>query len=130
MNNIRAFDKAIQTVAVSLLRRQYRDEIERAIDRVKGVRRRPLDEWFRRAWYRAWARQGGRQTDREPWRGDPGVPLGAEWFAVRMRDELRMQGYEFDHGFRSGNGRSEVWVNRKSGRGIAIEWFRLPEAAR
>ena len=45
-------------------------------------------------------------------------------------DELKRQGYEFDHEYGSSEDRMEVWVNRKTGRGILIEWFSLPEVAR
>ena len=54
MRNNRRFDNQIEAVAASLLRSQYADEIERAIDRAK----RPLtarDRWFRKEWYRAGA---------------------------------------------------------------------------
>jgi len=40
---------------------------------------------------------------------------------------LRKQGYEFDHEHGNSEEKMEVWVNRKTGRGIAIEWFTLPE---
>ena len=59
MNNIGRFDNEMVAVAVSLLREQYRDEIERAIDNAKRL---PWDKWWRRQWYRAGAlRRRGRQ---------------------------------------------------------------------
>lgn len=49
---------------------------------------------------------------------------------MSIQDELRRLGYEFDHEFGCTEERTEVWVNRETGMGIAIEWFRLPEVAR
>ena len=47
-----------------------------------------------------------------------------------LQDELDRQGYEFDHDYGDSEDRTEVWVNRMTGRGILIEWFSLPEVAR
>lgn len=44
--------------------------------------------------------------------------------------ELAKMGYEHDHEYGSSEERAEVWVNRKTGMGVLIEWFRLPEVAR
>jgi len=49
---------------------------------------------------------------------------------VGIHDELTKMGFEFDHGHGSSEDRCEVWVNRKTGRGLMIEWFALPEVAR
>lgn len=55
----------------------------------------------------------------------------AEVMAVGIYDEIRKLGYECDHDFNGGSEEHmEVWVNRKTGMGVAIEWFRLPELAR
>ncbi len=48
---------------------------------------------------------------------------------MSIQDELRKQGYEYDHEYGHTEDRTEVWVNRKTGRGIASEWFLLPEVA-
>ncbi len=45
-----------------------------------------------------------------------------------LRDELKRLGYEFDHAYGCSEDRTEVWLNRKRGVGIAIERFRLPDA--
>jgi hypothetical protein len=44
-----------------LLRKQYRGEIERAINNAK---RTAWDKWFRRQWYRAGAMRGRRKAGR------------------------------------------------------------------
>lgn len=49
---------------------------------------------------------------------------------MSIHKELKKQGYEYDHEYGDSEERMEVWVNRKTGMGVAIEWFRLPEAAR
>ena len=49
---------------------------------------------------------------------------------MEIGEELKKQGYEFDHEFGNSEDRAEVWVNRETGRGVAIEWFSLPEVAR
>jgi hypothetical protein len=41
--------------------------------------------------------------------------------------ELAHMGYEFDHEFGDTEERTEVWVNRKAGIGIMLEWFRMVE---
>lgn len=46
---------------------------------------------------------------------------------MSIYDEIRKLGYEFDHDYGCSEERTEVWVNRSTGMGIAIEWFRLPE---
>ena len=53
----------------------------------------------------------------------------AEVMTVSIHDELKKQGYEFDHEFGCSEDRTEVWVNRETGRGVAIEWFWLPEVS-
>lgn len=40
-------------------------------------------------------------------------------------EELRSQGYEFDCERSERETPAEVWVNRKAGLGIRLEWFRL-----
>ena len=44
-------DKWAIEMAVALQAR-WREEIERAIDKVKGPKRTELDQWFRKQWYR------------------------------------------------------------------------------
>ena len=44
--------------------------------------------------------------------------------------ELRKQGYEYNHELSNPEDRSEVWVNRRTGTGVLVKWFRLPEVAR
>ena len=41
--------------------------------------------------------------------------------------ELRQMGYEFDHEYGDSEERMEVWVNRETGMGIMLQWFRLAE---
>ena len=45
-----------------------------------------------------------------------------------LYDDLEKEGFEFDHEYGDSEGRTEVWVNRKTGRGVMIEWFSLLEA--
>jgi len=49
---------------------------------------------------------------------------------VGIQDELLEMGYEYDDGYGNMERRAEVWVNRKTGTGILVEWFHLAEAAR
>jgi hypothetical protein len=51
------FDRAISAVAGSLIKEQNRQEIERAVDRVKHPKT-ARDKWWRRQWYRAAAIRG------------------------------------------------------------------------
>ena len=53
------FDDQITMVAATMLRNQYRDEIERAITNAK---RTAWDKWFRREWYRAAAQRRKRYS--------------------------------------------------------------------
>ena len=46
---------------------------------------------------------------------------------MSIHEKLRKQGYESDHEFGCPEDRTEVSVNRETGRGVAIEWFWLPE---
>jgi len=39
--------------------------------------------------------------------------------------ELRINGYEFDEGRTERDAPAELWINRKAGLGIRLEWFRL-----
>jgi hypothetical protein len=39
--------------------------------------------------------------------------------------ELQRQGYKFDHDRSEQESPAEIWVNRKAGLGIHLEWFRL-----
>jgi hypothetical protein len=41
--------------------------------------------------------------------------------------ELKQLGYEFDHEYGDSEERTEVWVNRKAGMGLRLEWFGLVE---
>lgn len=38
---------------------------------------------------------------------------------------LREQGYEFDNEYSDREARAEIWINRKLGMGVRLEWFRL-----
>jgi len=49
---------------------------------------------------------------------------------MSIHKELKKQGYEFDHEFGCPEDRTEVWVKRETGRGVAIQWFRLPQVTR
>jgi len=49
---------------------------------------------------------------------------------MSIYDELSRLGYEFDHEYGDSEEKAEVWVNRKTGTGVLIEWFNLAEAAR
>ncbi len=55
------------------------------------------------------------------------VPVGTEVAKMSIHEKLRKQGYESDHEFGCPEDRTEVLVNREIGRGVAIEWFWLPE---
>lgn len=46
---------------------------------------------------------------------------------MELYKALKKLGFEFDDEFASSEERLEVWVNRKRGMGVAIEWFRLPK---
>jgi len=46
---------------------------------------------------------------------------------MEIRQVLTQQGYELDNEEQTGEGRMEVWINRRTGRGVLVEWFRLPE---
>ena len=48
------------------------------------------------------------------------------WSAMEIRQVLTQQGYELDNEEKSGEDRMEVWINRRTGRGVLVEWFRLP----
>lgn len=39
--------------------------------------------------------------------------------------ELRKQGYEFDCERSERESPAEIWINRKAGLGVCLEWFRL-----
>ena len=39
--------------------------------------------------------------------------------------ELRRRGYEFDDEDTERNAPVEIWINRKAGLGVRLEWFRL-----
>ncbi len=38
---------------------------------------------------------------------------------------LQNQGYEFDEECTDREGNAEIWINRKGGMGMRIEWFML-----
>jgi hypothetical protein len=47
---------------------------------------------------------------------------------MSIQDELKRLGFEFDHEVSGGPWQHmDIYVNRRTGMGIAIEWFRLPE---
>lgn len=39
--------------------------------------------------------------------------------------ELRNQGYEFDVEYSENEATAEIWINKKDGLGIRLEWFKL-----
>ena len=48
---------------------------------------------------------------------------------MEIRQVLMQQGYELDNKEQTGEGHMEVWVNRRTGRGVMVEWFKLPEVS-
>ena len=42
-----------------------------------------------------------------------------------IHEELRKQGYEFEYERHEGGDRTEVWVNKKAGMAIRIEWLKM-----
>lgn len=42
---------------------------------------------------------------------------------VTIYDELRKMGYEFDNEYSNSEERTEVWINRKAGLAVRLEWF-------
>jgi hypothetical protein len=49
---------------------------------------------------------------------------------MEIRQVLTQQGYELDNEEQTGEGRMEVWINRSTGRGVMLEWFKLPGVRR
>ena len=45
---------------------------------------------------------------------------------MEIRQLLMDQGYELDNEEKRGEDRVEVWINRSTGRGVLVEWFKLP----
>jgi hypothetical protein len=39
--------------------------------------------------------------------------------------ELKKQGYEFDCDHSERESPAEIWINKKAGLGVRLEWFRL-----
>lgn len=50
--------------------------------------------------------------------------------SLSFADALQRIGYQFDHEDHIAGDRIEVWVNRKAGQCVLIEWFSVPEAER
>jgi hypothetical protein len=46
---------------------------------------------------------------------------------MSIGDELKEQGYQFEYEHGDSEGRTEVWINRKIGMAVRIEWFRMDE---
>ena len=44
-----------------------------------------------------------------------------------IHDELGKMGYVFEYEHGDSEERTEVWINRKAGMAVRIEWFRLDE---
>ena len=38
---------------------------------------------------------------------------------------LQEQGYEFDYEYSDREAPAEIWINRKTGMGVRLEWFRV-----
>ncbi len=38
---------------------------------------------------------------------------------------LQSQGYEFDNGYSDREAPAEIWINKKAGMGVRLEWFML-----
>jgi len=45
---------------------------------------------------------------------------------MEIRQLLMEQDYELDNEQQTGEGRMGVWINRSTGRGILVEWFKPP----
>ena len=39
--------------------------------------------------------------------------------------ELERQGYEFNSEYSDREATAEIWINKKAGLGVRLEWFRL-----
>lgn len=46
---------------------------------------------------------------------------------MEIRQVLAQEGYELDSEEKRGEDHMEVWINRRTGRGVLVEWFKLPE---
>ena len=44
---------------------------------------------------------------------------------MAIDEELRKQGYEFDNEYSEREATAEIWINKKTGMGFRIEWFKL-----
>lgn len=53
--------------AAGMVREANLQEIERAIDKAKRGLRSPIDQWYRRQWYRAQARRRWQEKQKSPW---------------------------------------------------------------
>jgi len=42
-----------------------------------------------------------------------------------VAEELRKQGYRREYGYSEGEDHTEVWVNRKAGKAVRIEWMEI-----
>ena len=47
---------------------------------------------------------------------------------MRIHDEFKKMGYQFEYDHGDSEDRTEVWINKKAGMAVRIEWFRLDEA--
>jgi hypothetical protein len=47
-----------------------------------------------------------------------------------IHEELERLGFELQEELGSSEDRTEVWISRRSGMGVSIEWFRLREVRR
>ena len=63
-----------------------------------------------------------------PTRASPRSPVLPELAEVRkmtIADELRRLGYTFQYDHGDSEERTEVWVNKKAGMAVRIEWMRV-----
>ena len=44
---------------------------------------------------------------------------------MAIDEELQKQGYEFDNEYSDREAPAEIWINKETGLGVRLEWFRL-----
>jgi len=49
---------------------------------------------------------------------------------MEIRQVLMQKGYELDSEEQTGEGHMEGWINRSTGRGVLVRWFKLPGVRR
>jgi len=61
----------------------------------------------------------------------PSVPRElVEGRTMSIADELRNLGYKLEYEYGDSEDRTEVWVNKKAGMAVRIEWMRIDEEAK